>query len=65
MSKEDANIKQAWKNAYQAYILQLSPPKSRFSNRYNLFYNVNYWDRRWFKRVHKMLADRGLSLRSN
>jgi hypothetical protein len=65
MPKEDASkLKSTWKIAYRAYTLQLTPPQNRFVNRYNLFYDINYWDRHWFKKAHKFLAKRGRYLRS-
>lgn len=40
---------------YREYLMQWEAPSRRFLNRYNLFYDLNYWDRYWLKKVRKYL----------
>lgn len=48
--------KAAFNAAYRTYLLQWGKPKNAFMNRYNLFYDINYWDRHWLKKIRKSLA---------
>jgi hypothetical protein len=52
----------ALRAAYRTYLLQWGKPKSPFWNQYNLFYDFNYWDRYWVKKVRKSLTKRGVHL---
>jgi hypothetical protein len=38
---------------YKEYLAQWGKPKSRFLNKYNLFYDFNYWDRYWLRKTRR------------
>jgi hypothetical protein len=44
---------------YQSYLKQWGVPRGRFTNRYNLFYDLTLWDRRWLKKIRRNIAKRG------
>jgi hypothetical protein len=44
---------------YQEYLRQWES-KGCLLNRYNLFFDLNYWDRRWLRKVRKLIIKRGL-----